>query len=162
MINLFSQLVPAGQSRMRRYLELLFQIVISVVFLVAGLQKATDWHSFAAAISQYKVVSALGVAIASLYIPWLELMIGVCLLLRFAVAGALVWASALLSLFAIVQVATLWRGLRISCGCFGPAGDELVGPWSVTRTISVLVCVVAYAILRQHQRRSDSSGRESP
>lgn len=88
------------------------------------------------------VASEVGVAVA-LALPAFQLVLGLLLVLveEHRPIGLLA-ASILFASFTAIQVTTLYRGLNISCGCFGPSvEDSQIG----TGSIAIAVCCSIFA-----------------
>src|SRR3954471_22569358 len=99
--------------------------VIGGVFIVAGVIKVIHPLQFAYDIANYDAVPwAFGVRLA-FYLPWLEIIAGVALILRRLYAGALTVILGLTLMFIGAIVSARVRGIDISCGCFGHASDNL-------------------------------------
>jgi uncharacterized membrane protein YphA (DoxX/SURF4 family) len=97
--------------------SLLLRVMLGGIFLWRGLSKLRQPYDFLSAVYNYELVEAqVGLWLARV-IPWLELAIGLCLVLRVWEKGAWVWASMLLAFFMLAQVSALHRGLLIPCGC---------------------------------------------
>jgi hypothetical protein len=56
--------------------------------------------------------------LTALTLPWLELILGICLISGLLLPGATLLSSGLLTLFLGVLVFNQFRGLDIHCGCF--------------------------------------------
>ena len=56
-----------------------------------------------------------------MYLPWLEILAGSLLILKWFERGALLLISILLLVFTIALASATFRGLGIDCGCFGKA-----------------------------------------
>ncbi|MBA2585397.1 MAG: hypothetical protein H0U99_02815, partial [Chthoniobacterales bacterium] len=61
---------------------------------------------------------ALSVRLA-FYLPWLELLCGVALIVHRLRLGATAILSALMLVFIAASIAAKARGIDVSCGCFG-------------------------------------------
>jgi uncharacterized membrane protein YphA (DoxX/SURF4 family) len=98
---------------------LLSRLVLGTFFIVASIDKIGFPDAFAANIFAYKLVPAIFVNVAAVFLPWLELLTGI-----FLVAGVRVRSSAaivafLLAVFMVAMSIALFRELKIDCGCFG-------------------------------------------
>ena len=93
--------------------------IIGLVFLVAGILKALDPAAFAIDILNYRLLPWTAGVLLALYLPWLEILCGLALILHVAYRGALCLTAGLLGAFIIAYASTRPRGLDISCGCFG-------------------------------------------
>lgn len=120
---------------MRRTLLLAGRLALGIVFLYAAYSKlhppihptpplSVSLSLFAMQIDSYQLLPAWAVTPLAHTLPFLELALGVLLLLGYQlrfVAGA---TSALLLVFFSVMLRTYLKGLEINCGCFGP-GEAL-------------------------------------
>src|SRR5207302_7579554 len=71
---------------------------------------------------------SVGVRLA-FYLPWLEILCGLALILRRLYAGALVLVLVLMLAFIGASISAKARGLDVSCGCFGHVSDQLSFAW---------------------------------
>lgn len=103
-------------------------------FLVAAAPKLLNPAAFALAVDNYHFLPAALVNLWALVLPWVELLVGLILVMgpggdgRLAkLTDAAAGLSALMYLsFFIALSSVLIRGYSISCGCFNPAGTEPV------------------------------------
>jgi len=103
-------------------------------FLVAAAPKLLDPAAFALAVDNYHFLPSVFVNLGALVLPWVELLVGLILLLgpggEGRLAGLTEAAAALSALmylsFFIALASVLIRGYDISCGCFNPVGTEPV------------------------------------
>jgi putative oxidoreductase len=103
-------------------------LIVGGIFIYAGAIKAIDPLRFALDIDNYKLLPwAIGVRLA-FYLPWLELVCGLALILRFFYRGGLFILTALTFIFIAASIIAKVRGLDITCGCFGHASKN----WSFT------------------------------
>jgi uncharacterized membrane protein YphA (DoxX/SURF4 family) len=111
-----------GSARVRDIVGTVARLGLAAVFLVSGVLKAIDPDATYVAVRAYDVLPKLGVALVAGVLPWLEIVIGLLLLVGIATRAVAV-ASAVLLLGFMVGVTQAWaRGLSIDCGCFGGGG----------------------------------------
>jgi uncharacterized membrane protein YphA (DoxX/SURF4 family) len=111
-----------GSARVRDIVGTVARLGLAAVFLVSGLLKAIDPDATYVAVRAYDLLPKLGVALVAGALPWLEIVIGLLLLVGIATRAVAV-ASAVLLLGFMVGVTQAWaRGLSIDCGCFGGGG----------------------------------------
>lgn len=112
------------------------------LFVIAGGMKALDPHGFAIQVANYRILPhALSVAVA-LYLPWLELLCGGCIIFKTLYRGSLLVTGTLILIF-IAALASAWnRGLRISCGCFGLTHGMANYGIDLLRDFAILACLV--------------------
>lgn len=132
-------------SRLRRFAVLVAQVSLGVVFVASGSWKIYHPDEFLTSVSDYQLVGPKLAVLTASGLPWLELIIGLSLLMGLFPGGALITSSLLLSLFTLVQISALARGLQIGCGCFGPASAETVSYASISRT--ALLSVMSFGTL---------------
>jgi len=101
--------------------RLFARFALAGVFIFAGAAKIYDPGTFAIEIQRYQLLPWKVCAAIAVYLPWLELLSGLCLFLKSFERGALVLISLLLSVFTLALASALVRGLSIDCGCFGHA-----------------------------------------
>ncbi len=100
------------------------RLVMAGVFIYASIDKIIHPDLFAQAVYNYQVLPGFLVNMTALTLPWLELILGTCLLINRWMPGASALASMLMALFVGMIIFNLARGLDISCGCFSAAPDD--------------------------------------
>ena len=111
-----------NRTRLLDVVGTLARFGLAAVWLVSGLLKATDPDQTYVAVRAYDVLPDAGVEVVAALLPWVELALGVLLLVGVGtrlVAGL----SAVLLVVFVAGVTQAWaRGLSIDCGCFGGGG----------------------------------------
>lgn len=98
------------------------RLVLAGVWLVSGALKAVDPDQTYVAVRAYDVLPDAGVEVVAALLPWVELALGVLLLLGVGTRVVAVLAAALLLVF-VAGITQAWaRGLSIDCGCFSSGG----------------------------------------
>lgn len=122
---------------------LLVRLGLAAVWLVSGAIKASDLNQTYLAVQAYDLLPGSVSSVVAGAIPFLELALGVLLLVGL---GTRITAavSALVLLAFIGAVAQSWaRGLTIDCGCFGGGGQVAPGetkyPQEIARDIGFLL-----------------------
>jgi uncharacterized membrane protein YphA (DoxX/SURF4 family) len=121
------------------------RLVLGGVFLAAGGLKVGHADVFASEIAGFQLLPHPLIAPLALLLPFLELMIGVYLVVglftRFAA-----WVAALeMAVFAAAIASAVLRGISTSCGCFGP-GDRAMTSWpEVGRDVGFALIAVIIA-----------------
>ncbi|MBN9109430.1 MAG: DoxX family membrane protein [Pseudonocardia sp.] len=101
----------------------LARLGLAAVWLVSGAIKALDPDQTYIAVRAYDVLPADVVSVVATVLPFLELAIGVLLLVGLG-TRAVAALSALVLVVFIAGVVQAWaRGLSIDCGCFGGGGQ---------------------------------------
>ena len=108
-----------------RVVTVVLRIALGAIFIYSAWSKLKDpWSLFAMAVDSYQVLPLWGVEWVARTLPWLELLIGLLLIVGRWMRGATVVTSALLLVFFGLMVRAHLKGMEINCGCFGP-GEAL-------------------------------------
>jgi len=89
-----------------------------VVFIYASVNKILHPAAFAEAVYNYQILPGELINLTAIILPWLELILGVFLILGLWLPGAVLLINLLLVTFFVALVFNLARGLDIHCGCF--------------------------------------------
>src|SRR6266853_4505446 len=118
--------------------------LVGAIFIYAGAIKAFDPIRFANDIDNYRILPwTIGVGLA-FYLPWLEILCGLALILRRLHLGGLSILTELIAVFLGATIASKFRGLDITCGCFGHASQH----WNVSVHLALdLLLLVALIFL---------------
>ena len=102
------------------------RLVLGVVFIYASYDKILDPNKFARDISNYHFVPFGLENTVAIILPWLELFIGIGIVLGIYIDGNTLLSAFLLLLFNFLIFQAMVRGFNIECGC-GLKEGELVG-----------------------------------
>lgn len=111
-----------------RWFLLAARLAIGAVFLYAAYSKLHfdgHWHLgdyqfiFAMGINSYQMYPFWFVNLASRVVPWLELGLGMLMILGLGLRWVSAAVTALLILFMVMLARSAILGLDINCGCFG-------------------------------------------
>jgi putative oxidoreductase len=137
------KVIPArarvGWPVVRKSGLVVMRMVLGALFVFAGATKAYDPGAFAIEIQRYQLVPWILSALASAYLPWLEMLAGALLLLKRFERGALLVIAFLLLVFTLALASAMFRGLSIDCGCFGKAFTATGTTVPLLRNIVLLV-----------------------
>ncbi len=122
------------------------RLVVGMVFIVAAADKIGNPELFARSIANYRLLPVELVNIPALVLPWLELLVGLMLLLGVRVRAAAVVAAGLLTVFTVALVSALVRGLDIHCGCFSQTAAERIGWGRVLEDLALLAAALGLVV----------------
>ena len=115
-------------NKIHPVLILIIRFLLGLIFVYASYDKILDPGKFARDISNYHVVPfGLENAIA-IILPWLELIIGLGIIIGVCINASVFISGGLLIVFIILIAQAILRGFNIDCGC-GLKEGEVVG-WS--------------------------------
>jgi uncharacterized membrane protein YphA (DoxX/SURF4 family) len=119
------------------------RLVLAAVFLSAALPKIQAPEEFSIAIMNYRVTGPVLSAWVALFLPWVELIAGIGLILYPLRRASGITLATLLVLFIVMHIQAWARGLEIDCGCFGSETANLSAVtnylWLVIRNSLLLV-----------------------
>jgi len=129
------------------------RLILGAVFIYASIDKIQNPADFAKAINNYHVLPFGLENLMALVLPWLELFVGICLIIGVMVDGAtiLVVLMNIMFIFAISQA--LARGISIDCGCFSvssESGGSTIGIQTIIRDIGYLI--LSYVVYHRKDR----------
>ena len=136
----------------------LLRLVIAGVFLFAAIPKLRDPVAFADSIRNYQMVSDSWASMLALFLPMLELIVAVCLIIPFTRRGAAIVSAGMLLMFCFVIGQAMYRGIDIDCGCFGAAQKARADWPGLVRNILLFVCALLVFI---DPYRNDVDANES-
>ena len=121
--------------------RLLARALPAALLVWAGSAKAFDRQGSILAVDAYDVVPDGLVRPIAAILPWLEIGVGLLLVLglfvRFAGLATVVLAAVFIAALSQAKA----RGLAIDCGCFGGGGaGDGVSWWDIARDVPVVLC----------------------
>jgi putative oxidoreductase len=128
-------------------------LIIGGIFIYAGVIKAMDPVGFANDIDNYKILPWPLTVRLAFYLPWLEILCGLAVILGLLYRGGLLILTMLISIFIIASVIAKARGLDITCGCFGHASKYLSFFGHLALDFVLLALLVALWFTNRAQRK---------
>lgn len=144
---------PSPRPRLGRLLLLVGRLALAGIFLYAAYGKlrpvdaapfslaslkitssslSVSMMLFAMQVDSYQILPAWGVMAVSHGLPWLELGVGLWLLVGVGLRWSSLLSTVLVAGFFGVIVRSYFAGMKINCGCFGPGAEPLSG-WTILR-----------------------------
>jgi len=117
-------------------LYLVARLVLGAVFIYASIDKIAHPEAFAKDVYNYQILPDALINLTAIGLPWLELVIGIFLLIGLFREGSVSIVTLLLIVFFSAVVFNLARGLDIHCGCFHTSAQGTDGApmaWYVLR-----------------------------
>jgi uncharacterized membrane protein YphA (DoxX/SURF4 family) len=114
----------------KRYVPVLFRLLLGGVFIAAGALKALEPATFANDVARYGLLPDALVNVFALALPWIELVAGALLVAGAWRREAALVIAALNAVFIVAVSVALARGLEV-CGCFGAALARKASGWTL-------------------------------
>ena len=120
--------------------------------MIAALPKIADPPAFAHMIYNYRLLPAAAINALALVMPWVELLVGIALILGVWKREAAVVAGILLLIFLVAIGVNLARGHAVDCGCFdvrsaGKPREELLSEMKAVLLRDVGLLLLAIQVL---------------
>lgn len=130
--------------RKDEWVALVLRALMGAWFVLAGGIKifASGLDRFAADLGNYRMMSDEMALVAGYFVPWLEVVAGICFMLGAFKKGAWLAMLGLVVAFTVSIGFAWWRGLDISCGCLG--GTEAVSYWRKAAEFALYFATLAY------------------
>ena len=125
-------------------LHWLCRIFITFVFIYSGYIKLREPLQFAVALTGYRLIPDQFIFPIATYFPWVEILLGVGILIGWKIRYFAAGASALLLFFISILAVTYFRGIEASCGCF--SFDDPITPLTILRD-GMIILPAAYLLL---------------
>lgn len=146
----------ASLSRVRRALVNLACVLIAGIFLYAAWAKVVDPNGFIYDLRHYRLFPDWTLHPMALMVPWWEAFAALALLVpTWRRAGSVLTGLMGAAFFVSVSQA-LYRGLSISCGCFGH-GEDAARAGMQTLALDLLIVVLSIYIYRAAGRSRQSA-----
>ncbi len=127
---------------------LIVRLGLGCMFLWSSLPKIRQPYDFLSSVYNYEIAGpSLGMLVA-ITLPWVELLVGVCLVGGIFVGGALLVSIGMAAMFTFTLAFALYHGLEISCGCFSTSNIENISYATLIRAcVILLLSALAYGAL---------------
>jgi uncharacterized membrane protein YphA (DoxX/SURF4 family) len=141
------------------------RVFLAGIFFYAGYTK-TQFADPAApflfemAVDGYQLLPAWAVIAVARTLPWLEIALGVMLLVGWQLRYIATFCAALLGAFIAMMGITYLRGIEASCGCFGLG--EPITPMSLLRDTLFLAPAIFLAVQAWRESRQQIEPSTQP
>jgi uncharacterized membrane protein YphA (DoxX/SURF4 family) len=134
------------------------RIVLGGVFLYTGYIKLESPLQFAAILSGYKLFPDSLIVPLTYYFPWVEIALGILLLVGWKIRYVSLSACGLLATFIAVLTITYLRGIDANCGCF--SFDDRITPLTILRDGLIILPAIYLAADSALRARRGSSAAQ--
>lgn len=129
-----------------KWSRLFARLLLGGLFLVLSFDKIQHPRLFAEALVGYDLFPMFTVPSLALFVPWVEFLGGLFLVLGLLSRGSALLLLGLSTAFGLISLITLLRGLETECGCFTGAEWATVS-WSHF-SVNILMAAIAASLFR--------------
>ena len=141
-----------------RWLHWVLGIALGSIFIYASWAKLWDPRPLVTIIWGYRLLPNGPINLIAIFMPWMELLIGLAMLTGYKRRAGAAWATLLLIGFTIALGINAARGLDVACGCFSTSASETHNAWLlVLRDTPMLLAALVMALLPPVRRASGTS-----
>ena len=119
------------------------RVGIGCMFIYGSLPKIRQPYDFLSSVYSYELVGPKMGMFVAMTLPWLEVLVGICLIGGIFISGALLASIAMAAMFSYVLGSALYHGLNITCGCFGAGATDIITYTTLMRAVIVLLASLA-------------------
>lgn len=113
----------SGQWKQDRLFALAARLILGAVFMYASIDKILHPEAFAQAVYNYAILPDALINLTAIVLPWLELVLGIFLVIGLFREGSACIVTGLLAVFLGATIFNMARGLDIYCGCFSSSTE---------------------------------------
>jgi len=129
---------------------LISRLLIGGILIYASVNKISDPGGFARAIDNYHLIPFGIENSMAIVLPWVELIVGICLIFGIFIDGAAFLVMVMMIVFIVAITFAILSGYNIECGC-GLKPGELVGIQKLIEDLTYLI--LAWMILKRPNNR---------
>ncbi|PIP38097.1 MAG: DoxX family protein [Desulfobacterales bacterium CG23_combo_of_CG06-09_8_20_14_all_51_8] len=131
--------------KINRKTAFLVRLVLGAILIAAGIPKILDTVSFAGMVYNYQILPDQLINLTALFLPWLEVLVGVLMITGVWLPGAVILYNGLMLAFIAALSFNIYRGVDISCGCFSTSPGESIDMGTVLRDVVILAGSLYFA-----------------
>lgn len=146
---------PNSRKRLAGVIQVAVRFIVAGLFVYAGAIKLAQPDTFLGDIESYRMMPYRLAWLVAFYLPPLEILCGLGLFWsKIRQASAVIMIGLMLVFMAAISVAW-FRGLDITCGCFGSSKGETNYLWLIIRDLLITVALL-FSITETFKRNEKS------
>ena len=128
-------------------------LVLGGIFLYAAHAKILDPRPLVTIIWNYRILPPGPINLMAIYMPWMELVVGLALVTGFKRRAAALCSTGLLVAFMVALGINAVRGVNVACGCFSTSADDVHNAWLlVLRDLPMLLAALVMLVFPPSRR----------
>jgi uncharacterized membrane protein YphA (DoxX/SURF4 family) len=130
-----------------KYLLFVLRLILGGVFFYASFDKIAHPEALAKILWYYRILPGDLINLLALFLPWLELLTGLLLIIGYWEKAATLLVAGMLAIFIAALSMALSQGIDINCGCFSTT-SKARSPIINLIIRDILMLVVCFLIVR--------------
>lgn len=135
------------RKNLSRFFYLSARLILGVIFIYASYDKILHPKAFAEVVYNYQILPDALINVTAIFLPWLEMLMGVFLIVGFWMPGSVMWCNILLVVYIGALCFNLARGLDVNCGCFSTTKGSSISIETILWDVFFLAFSVYLAIV---------------
>ena len=141
------------------WIELAARWILGLTFIYASFHKIVSPADFAKIVYGYNLFPEISINLIAIVIPFLELVIGLALIIGIYPRSAAIIISGLLLVFIAASAINLIRGHEFNCGCFSGVQDGYASSPELTIARNIFYLALGMQIALFKGKRRSCFGR---
>lgn len=130
------------------WLHWVLGVALGGIFIYAAWGKLWDPRPLVTIVWGYRLLPNGPINLIAIFMPWMELLIGLAMLTGYKRRAGALWASLLLFGFIGALGINAVRGLNVACGCFSTSASDTHNAWLlVLRDVPMLLAALIMTLL---------------
>ncbi|MGD9364213.1 MAG: MauE/DoxX family redox-associated membrane protein [Desulfobacteraceae bacterium] len=141
----------------RKSAYLFSRVLLGGILVFASWDKILDPAAFARIIDNYQILSTGMGRLTAFFLPWLELVCGICLIINRWTRGSAVIVAGLMVVFVGALGYNIYQGIDISCGCFTLTDKTPGSMWFYLLRDVVFLAMAIGVVIHAHPEQRNSN-----
>jgi putative oxidoreductase len=123
--NYYDQIVKFWNHWSHSAIGVPIRLIVGITFIIAAIPKIISPSNFAWSIALYQMLPYQYIHLLAVILPWLELIVGITLILGLWTRGSAVIVCGMLVMFIVAILYAIINRIEMSgCGCFSQEGAK--------------------------------------
>jgi len=134
--------MPKKRKHLSRVFYHSVRLILGVIFIYASYDKILHPKAFAEVVYNYQILPDGLINVTAIVLPWLEMLMGIFLIMGFWMPGTVIWCNTLLVVYIGALCFNLARGLDVNCGCFSTTKGSTISIETILWDVAFLALSV--------------------